>query len=134
MVSEWEKEELARMTHQKLKTVSQYNQEMSGGRITQQNLKVMKDCQKSTESGDAQVKIFFERLSLAISTGVGAIFSPLSGRKKVDPCKEYGHNHPVGTPWKGLYPKCLDCGAVIKDPNELRGAQSREERSKFKSF
>lgn len=131
MVSEWEKEELGRLTHQKLKVVAQTNQEPSPGRITRQDLKIMKEGEKSV---DAKIKIFFERLRLALSTGIGAMITPASERRKVDPCKEYGHSLKLGSTWKGPFPKCLDCGVDIKDPNELRGAVNREERSKFKSF
>lgn len=134
MVSEWEKEELGRLTHQKLKVVAQANQEPSPGRITRQDLKIMKDGEKSIETNDAKIKIFFERLRLALSTGIGAMITPASARRKVDPCKEYGHSLKLGSTWKGPFPKCLDCGVDIKDPNELRGAVNREERTKFKSF
>lgn len=134
MVSEWEKEELGRLTHQKLRAVSQLDQEPAPGRITRQDLRVMKDCEKSTETGDAKVKIFFERLRLALSTGIGALVTPASSRRKVDPCKEYGHNLPFGTAWKGPYPKCLDCGVLIKDAGELRGSLNKTEQQKFKSF
>lgn len=133
MVSEYEREELGRLTHQKLKIQAQ-TQPQEGGRITQQNLRCMKEGVKATETSDAKVKIFFERLRLALSTGIGAVLTPSSARRKVDPCKEYGHYIKLGSTWKGPFPKCLDCGVDIKDPNELRGAVNKEERTKFKSY
>lgn len=132
MVSEREREELGKLTHQKLRPVSQVQEEMSGGRITQQNIRVMKDSEEKANSGEAKTKVFLARLCLSLTTGIGSMFST-GDRRKVDPCKEYGHNLPFGTQWKGPYPKCLDCGAQITDLSQLRGSINKEESAKFKS-
>ncbi|MBX9568881.1 MAG: hypothetical protein K2X77_08295 [Candidatus Obscuribacterales bacterium] len=33
-------------------------------------------------------------------------------------CKHYGHR--IDKTWKGLFPRCLDCDCVVRDPKSLR--------------
>lgn len=136
MVTEWEKEELGRLTHQKLKSFSQQQAEMSApaGRMTLQNLQCMKEAESKTGTKQAKIRLLLDRLKLAVTTGISGLFAPSEQRLKEDRCKVYGHNWPPGTTWKGAFPKCLDCHQEIKDPSDLRGAMPRSEREKFKSF
>ncbi len=136
MVTEWEKEELGRLTLQKMKSFSQQEQEQGkpAGRMTQQNLVSLKGAHDKTKTGEAQVKMLLERLKMAVSTGIFGLFAPSQQRVKEDRCAVFGHNLPFGTTWKGPHPKCLDCGRAITDPSQLRGAVPMEERNKFKSF
>lgn len=136
MVTEWEKEELGRLTHQRLKTLSshQQEQEQAAGRMTLQNIESMKVAAKQTETKEAKVKMLIERLKMAISTSISGLFAPSEKKIKEDRCKVYGHNLPFGSNWKGAYPKCHDCGQKITDPSTLRGAVPFSERERFRSF
>jgi hypothetical protein len=140
MVTEWEKEELGRLTHQKIKTLSQQQQDkeeaagIKPGRMTLQNLQCMKTVQTQSDTKEARFKLIFERLKMAIATALAGLFAPSKQRLRADRCKVYGHNLPFGTTWQGEFPKCLDCGAKITDPTQLRGAVPKTERDKFKSY
>lgn len=136
MVTEWEKEELGRLTHQRLKSFSRQQEEMqqSPGRMTLQNIESMKSVAKQSESKEAKIKLLIERLRMAVTTSLSSIFAPSEQRLRDDRCKVYGHNLPFGTNWKGAYPKCLDCKATITDPNQLRGAMPMKERERFRGY
>ncbi|MBX9688599.1 MAG: hypothetical protein K2X27_17955 [Candidatus Obscuribacterales bacterium] len=134
MVTEWEREELGRLTHQRIKAFSHQDNEQQSpvnGRMTLQS---MKSAQNKTETGEVKIKLLFERLKMAISTSLSGFFAPSAQRMKEDRCAVYGHNFPWGTPWKGVYPKCLDCGSPIKEASQLRGAVPKAEREKFRGF
>jgi hypothetical protein len=140
MVSPREKEELGRLTHQKMMAFSEQQKErdeaagIKPGRMTLQNLQCMKNVQTKSETKGAKVILLFERLKLAFTTGLSGLFAPSAKRLKADRCKVYGHNYPWGTPWKGEFPRCLDCNAVITEASQLRAAVPKEERHKFKSY
>ena len=86
MVSELEKEELGRLTHQKLQALKQ-TQEKPSGRVTQQEIQLLKRSGRKSDSGEVKIKVFLERMCMAVGSGVGAVFST-GDRRKVDPCKE----------------------------------------------
>jgi hypothetical protein len=138
MVTEWEKEELGRLTHQKMQAFSQQKAERDAeagiqpGRMTLQNLQCMKSIQKQSDTKEAKIKLLIERLKMAVTTGVQGLFAPSTQRLKEDRCKTFGHDLPWGTKWEGEFPKCLDCGAKITDASQLRGAVPMAERLKFK--
>lgn len=129
MVSEWEKEELGRLTLRNLKAVPQQGE---AGKMTHQNLQALKGAQKKTDTREVKVQSFFKRLVGSLTGAVSGMFASPLDRKGVDPCEAYGHNWVSGTSWEGEYPKCLDCHKPIRDASELRGAMTREERVKFK--
>lgn len=131
MVSEWEKEELGRLTLRNLKAVPQ--QEENVGKMTHQNLQSLKGAQKKTDTREVKVKSFFERIKASMSTAVGGLFAAPLDRKASEMCREYGHNWVAGRSWEGQYPKCLDCKEEITDPSQLRGAVPKSERMKYKS-
>jgi hypothetical protein len=139
MVSEWEKEELGRLTHQKMQSLSAQREErereagIQPGKMTLQNLQCMKSVQKQSETKEAKIKQLLNRMTMAVNSTFAGLFSSTSRRTKDDRCKVYGHNFPFGTQWKGEFPRCLDCNDIIKDPNTLRGSLPMEERTKFKS-
>lgn len=128
MVTEWEKEELGRLTLRNLKSVPQEPQEH--GRMTHQNLQSLKTANKKTDTNEVKVKLFFERLRLAVTTGLTSLFAPRTERKGEDLCAAYGHNWPFGQTWEGTYPKCIDCGKSITDASQLRSAVPISERGR----
>lgn len=137
MVTEWEREELGRLTHQKLKSFSRQQQEaqQQPGRMTLQNIESMKTLQKQTETKEAKIKLLLDRLKMAVTTGISSLFSSSKDQRvRNDRCKVYGHNLPFGTTWKGAHPKCLDCQAVITDASQLRGAMPIAERERFRGY
>jgi hypothetical protein len=140
MVTEWEKEELGRLTHQKIQSYSKQKQEqdeqagIQPGRMTMQNLQCMKSVQKQSDTNEVKIKLLIERLKMAVTTTLGGLFAPSQQRVKEDRCKVFGHNFPFGTKWKGEFPHCLDCGSKITDASQIRGSVSMEERLKFKSI
>ncbi len=137
MVTEREKEELGRLTHQRLKSFSeQFGQQEAqpAGRMTLQNVESLKTAQTKRESKEAKIKLLIERLKLAVTTGISSLFAPSEQRLKEDRCKVYGHNLPFGTTWKGAYPKCHDCQADITDASQLRGAMPISERERFRGY
>lgn len=136
MVTEWEKEELGRLTHSKLKSFSQQQAEMTqnAGRMTLQNIEQMKTIQKKADTHEAKIKLLLDRLKMAVTTSLSSLFSRPSSRTAENVCTVYGHNLPCGTPWKGAYPKCLDCGSEITDASQLRGAMPKTERERFRGF
>ena len=42
----------------------------------------------------------------------------LSKKPNTAMCKHYGHR--IDKTWKGLFPKCVDCDAIVRDPKSLR--------------
>lgn len=139
MVTEWEKEELGRLTHQRLKTLSSHQQEQQeqqqqAGRMTLQNIESMKIAHKQSDTKEAKIKMLIERLKLAITTSISGLFAPSEKKIREDRCKVYGHNLPFGSSWQGAYPRCHDCGEKITDPSTLRGAVPFSEREKFRSY
>ena len=136
MVTEWEREELGRLTHSKLKSLSSYQQEqqLQPGRMTLQNIEQIKTVSKQADTKQAKIKLLLERLKMAVTTSLQGIFAPSDQRLRDDRCKVYGHNLPFGTNWKGVHPKCLDCGAKITDASQLRGAMPITEREKFRGY
>ena len=136
MVTEQEKEELGRLTHQRIKAFSQQQQELSDnpGRMTLQNIESMKSSACRKETGEAKIKLLLDRLKMAVTTSMSGLFQPSQKRIKEDRCKTYGHNFPFGTTWKGAYPKCLDCNKTITDASQLRGALPTEERNRFRGY
>ena len=140
MVTESEREELGRLTYQKLTAYSQQKQEkeeqagIQPGRMTMQNLKCMKTVQHKSNNTGARLILMMERLKMAFSTTISGLFAPSLQQLKEDKCKVYGHNLPWGTPWKGPFPRCLDCGAKITESGQLRVSVTLEERRKFRSY
>ena len=136
MVTEWEREELGRLTHSKLKSFSQQQAEMSqnAGRMTLQNIEQMKIVQKQTETKEAKIKLLLDRLKMAVTTSLSSLFTRPFKREAENICKVYGHNLPWGTTWKGAFPKCLDCGSDITDASQLRSAVPKAEKGKFRGF
>lgn len=136
MVTEWEREELGRLTHSKLKSFSaqQAEESQNAGRMTLQNIEQMKVAAKQSETKEAKIKLLLDRLKMAVTTSLSGLFAPSEKRLREDRCKVYGHNLPFGTTWKGAYPKCLDCGAKITEASQLRGAMPITEREKFRGY
>ncbi|MBY0357674.1 MAG: hypothetical protein K2W82_06705 [Candidatus Obscuribacterales bacterium] len=130
MVSEWEKEELGRLTLRNLKAVQP---QPDKGRMTHQNLTSLKATQSKAEHHEAQIKLFFERLKTSLSTGIAAMFVGKSDKKQPNMCETYGHYLPPNSSWSGMYPTCSDCGVQITDHKQLRGAQTKEEKARFRS-
>ena len=129
MVSEWEKEELGRLTLRNLKAVAQPD---DCGKMTHQNLQSLKGAHKKTETKEVKIQSFFQRLLGSVTHSFTSLLVPRLERKGMDPCEAYGHNWVSGSSWEGTYPHCLDCGAPIEDASQLRGAMTKEERFKYK--
>lgn len=138
MVTEQEREELGRLTNQKMKAYSHQQQpeELHGnpGRLTTQNLESLKHSQKKRDTQEAKVKLLLDRMMLSVTTGISSMFSFAIPRNKEDRCQVYGHNLPFGSTWSGPYPKCADCGAKITDSTQLRGALPKAERERFRGY
>jgi hypothetical protein len=137
MVTEWEREELCRLTHSNLKSFSQQQADMAqnAGRMTLQNIEQMKIAQKKTETKEAKIKLLLDRLKMAVTTSLSGLFrGGKSERSAENICKVYGHNLPWGTNWKGAFPKCLDCGSEITEASQLRGAVPKAERDRFRGY
>lgn len=136
MVTEWEREELGRLTHSKLKSFSQQQADLAqnAGRMTLQNIEQMKSAQKKVETREAKIKLLLDRLKMAVTTSLSGLFSRSAARQAESVCTIYGHNLPWGTNWKGTYPKCLDCGSEITDASQLRGATPKADRERFRGF
>lgn len=130
MVSEWEKEELGRLTLRNLKAVPSQD---SSGKMTHQNLQSLKGAQKKTDTHEVKVKSFFEGMKNSMATAVGGLFSTPMKREVNDMCREYGHKWIPGKTWEGRYPKCMDCKEEITDPSQLRGAVPKSEKVKYRS-
>lgn len=130
MVSEWEKEQLGRLTLRNLKAVPQQE---NNGRMTHQNLISLKGTHQKTETREVRVKLFFERLKMGLSTGLLGLFVGKPDKKLSSMCELYGHKLPPRGSWSGRYPGCVDCGTAITDHSDLRGAVTKEERAKFRS-
>lgn len=146
MVTEWEKEQLGRLTHQRLLIQPQQRRQSEPpaamqphrrdrpGRMTLQNLQLMKDVQNQSNTGGTKIKLLLERLRMALATSMSDLFTPSARSSKEGQCRVYGHNLPWGAHWEGEFPRCLDCNAIITEPSQLRGAVPLEERRKFRSY
>ena len=128
MVSEWEREELGRLTLRNLKAVQE--QQADSSPLTHQNLRELKDAQIKTDTHEVRVKLFFERLKMSASTGLTSLFSTGGNRKRKELCETYGHNWPAGQSWEGVFPKCLDCGKEITDSSQLRTSVPIKDRGR----
>lgn len=137
MVTEQEREELGRLTNQKMKAYShQQPEELHGnpGRMTIQNIESLKHSQKKRDTQEAKVKLLLDRMMLSVTTSISSLFSLPGMRGKENRCEVYGHNLPLGSKWSGPYPKCHDCGVKITDSSQLRGSLPKAERERFRGY
>lgn len=80
----------------------------------------VKQIKTMRSTGEMQIKPvdvqISEMLSTAFATFMG-IFR-LNSKPNTAMCKNYGHR--IDKTWKGLFPKCNDCGATVRNPKSLR--------------
>ncbi len=121
MPAEYDREELTRITHSRLRPVNQFNDPG----ITHQEIKSLKIVAAEEQKGSVQAHRLFDRLF----GGILGLFKGLFfiRPKSHNQCDLYGHVLPPGG-FQGVLPKCYDCSAEIKSPDEVRGATPREQR------
>ena len=120
--SEFDPDELAKITHRGLKPLSGTNEPT----VNAEEVSSL----KSASRNEAKTGVQARRLMDLFFGGIASALKGLFARKgkKVTQCQIYGH---VPEPkWTGPYPKCTDCGAAITRPDEVRGATPRDQRGK----
>ncbi len=115
--SQFDPEELAKMTHRGLKP----RQRVDSPKVTHQNLSGLKGAQQE----EAKLSVSVRRLFARFSDSIGGTFKGLLAPpiKKVYQCTTYGHILKLG--WEGERPLCIDCGAVINSPDEVRSSSPK---------
>lgn len=119
--SEFDAEELAKITHRGLQSLSRGQVEP---RVTQEQKKTLRSTQELETKPEVAVKRFFNMLLDSCTTSVKSMFTPK--QKHVRQCDLYGHVLKAG--WKGDFPVCHDCGVIINDLKMVRGATPKDER------
>lgn len=75
---------------------------------------------RSTGEHRTQEKPMDVKMSEMLSATFAAFMACFRLNKKPNNamCKHYGHR--IDKTWKGLFPKCVDCDATVRDPKSLR--------------
>lgn len=121
MPAEYDRDELTRITQRNLRPVSH----MNDAGITHQDIKSLKTVAAEEQKSAVQAHRFFDRI-------FGGLIGLFKGMFFIRPkshnqCEQYGHILPPGG-FQGVLPKCYDCNAPIKSPEEVRGATPRDQR------
>lgn len=133
MVSEWEKEQLGRLTLRNLKAVPS-SQPTNGGRMTHQNLQQLRGAHKRGKTRGEHVKLLLEKIKTALTfTLAWGLREKPAEAPPPTMCREYGHTIPLKAKWHGAYPTCTDCGEEITDVTQLRGALTKQDKVKYYS-
>lgn len=118
--SQFDPEELSKITHRGLKPLSKVNEP----KVTQQNIVTLKDAAQEENKLSAKIQKFWGRILIALSNTFKSLLAP--PEKKVYQCELYGHVLKGG--WSGQYPMCQDCGAQITALDQVRGATPKDQR------
>jgi len=85
-------------------------------RITHHEIKAMKVTVRKESSPVVGLFRQIGGLFGGIAEAIGSLFT--SRRGKVDPCQVNGHVFPKN--WKGEFPRCKHCQAIIRHPEEAK--------------
>lgn len=125
MISDYERDQLARISHRGLRGLKG-SSISPAAKMTNQNLQTLKTKAQDENQLGVQYRRFIDRLRACVSTTFSGLFSGDSTVKHKQ-CQLYGHTLPRNG-WEGATPKCQDCGADIESSDQVRGATLLQDR------
>jgi hypothetical protein len=117
--SEFDPEELAKITNRGMRTLSRANEP----RISSRQISTLKETEGNEDKPSVQARRQLHQLLDRASAALKALF--VRRQRKVVQCDNYGHVLRQG--WTGTYPTCADCGKQITALDQVRGACVKED-------
>ncbi|MDZ4832331.1 MAG: hypothetical protein SGJ27_00885 [Candidatus Melainabacteria bacterium] len=90
-------------------------------RITHHEIKAMKVTVRKESSPVVGLLRKIEGMCNGMLQAIGSLFA--SRQSKSNPCALNGHTFPKA--WKGDFPRCSHCSAVIRSPEEIHPGQNK---------